>query len=183
MPGSKIYTRTGDNGTSSLITGKRTKKSDTVFEVLGTLDELNACIGTLSLSKIKILKKTCFDLQNDIFLMGSLIAGKDIEPKYVAFFEKRVTELESEIDAYDSKCPQLRNFILPGGCVESIQLHLSRAITRRAERTLVRFLSDSQKQEFTPLEKYINRVSDLLFVMARYANVKKKVKDTIWRSQ
>ncbi|MEK7565564.1 MAG: cob(I)yrinic acid a,c-diamide adenosyltransferase [Patescibacteria group bacterium] len=150
----KIYTKTGDFGETSLWGGKRVKKSDKIIEALGVIDELNAWLGTLKLTKI----------QKDLMLISSCLAGyKEIIPdgKW----------LEKEIDRIEENLPALNNFILP-----SNQIHIARAVCRRTERKVVD--ADGHRHDVL---KYLNRLSDYLFVLARYEDFKKGRKEIIWR--
>lgn len=174
----KIYTKTGDNGTTGLLTGKRYKKSNAVFDVLGNLDELNASLGLVSVTKIKNLSPLIVQIQSDLFIVGALIAGKKINQKNMEYFETRLQEIEKTIDFYESKNNPLTNFILPGGCIDSIYLHAARAICRKTERSFVGYV---KSRKYSGIVKYLNRLSDLLFVLARYANKRRKVKDTVWK--
>jgi cob(I)alamin adenosyltransferase len=167
----KIYTKTGDDGYTKNLLGKRKPKSDLEFEIVGTLDELNACLGLLHTSKNKKLLAQIRELQSDLLTIGALVSGFKSSNKDE--FSKRVSKLESLIDAYDAKNKPLKNFILPGGSFESGILHYTRTICRRLERLLVRHVKD------VSVLIYINRLSDLLFVLARFFNSKGK-KDILW---
>ena len=179
----KIYTRAGDEGRTSLLHHKNLMKSNVVFNILGTLDELNAALGLLHLARIPKIKEIVISIQNDLFSIGALVANSNVTRKDFAFLYQRVKEIEDIIDALDEELPPLKNFILPGGTEDSARLHLSRAICRRLERLMV-----SGKQEKLLSSKgidyilqYTNRLSDLLFVLARYANHKRGVKDIPWK--
>lgn len=176
----KIYTRTGDKGTTALFGGSRHSKSKAIFEVLGSLDELNAHLGFAAASKNKIISKTVVAIQNDLFQIGAWIADKRQLTKKTSQIAELVTNFESTMDELDKTLPSLTNFILPGGTQDSLHLHLARTVCRRLERQMVKNISDYNKNG---LLKYINRLSDLLFVLARYSNFKAKVKDTIWEQR
>lgn len=173
----KIYTKKGDNGFSSLINKKQISKADLVFDVIGTLDELNANLGLLHTSRNTKLKKVVFELQNDLFTLGSLLAGSTINISW----NERVEWLESQIDLFDSNLPNLQNFILPGGSKNAVYLHNCRAICRRLERTYVLYFQKIKEKPDQNIQKYLNRLSDLLFVLARYVNFKLGIKDLIWK--
>jgi cob(I)alamin adenosyltransferase len=173
----KIYTKTGDNGSSKTITGTRTLKSDLSFEVLGTCDELNATLGILRTSKKKDLIKVITGLQSDLFKIGSYFAGVKFTKVEAAWLKKRTEEIEIDIDKIEKKNKPLKNFILPGGSFESGHLHLARTVCRRLERSLVRY----SKAGYPEMKTYINRLSDYLFVLARQQNNGGK-KDIIWKS-
>jgi cob(I)alamin adenosyltransferase len=171
----KIYTKTGDKGTTSLIYGQRVAKNDGKVEAYGTCDETNSMIG-LALSYLKDVEfedKSSFDsvfdkIQTTLFHVGAELAtpaGKEVKWK---LREDDITELEKQIDKWDSSLPPLTNFILPGGHPGAAALHVARTVVRRAERCAV-----SLGDDVNPLVlSYINRLSDFLFVAARYVNVK-----------
>jgi cob(I)alamin adenosyltransferase len=174
----KVYTKTGDNGSSKTITGIRKLKSDLSFEVLGTCDELNASLGLLHLSKKRNVVNLITEVQSDLFKIGSYFAGIKFTKVEADWLKQRTTTLESEIDKIETKNKPLRNFILPGGSFESAHLHLSRTVCRRLERALVRY----SKSDFAEIKVYINRLSDYLFVLARFYNGGGK-RDIVWRSK
>ncbi len=179
----KIYTKTGDKGKTSLFGGYRAPKSDAVFDVLGSLDELNSILGFAQTTKVASLKAEVSKIQNDLFEIGSFIAGKKFDTARQKVWESKVQLLETAIDYFESKNTKLQNFILPGGTLTSSYLHQSRAVCRRAERLLIKQLKSSKNTRQKVFAIYLNRLSDLLFVMARFANKQAKVKDTIWKSQ
>lgn len=179
----KIYTRTGDKGLTGLGGGQRVPKDSERIEAYGSVDELNSCIGVAIASGLDKELKAMFKLiQNDLFHLGSdLCVLEEDKKKFkgMAQIEPRhVTQLEKFIDKLQESLKPLENFILPGGSMGSAQLHVCRCVCRRAERELLRL----QRLEKTGPQAlpYINRLSDLLFVMARYENLKKKVKDVLW---
>lgn len=183
----KIYTKTGDKGKTSLYGGKRVSKASLRVETYGTVDELNAAIGVaiaaVLRSKYEVLRiKTALSLiQNDLLDIGSALASpnsKNYELR-IQNLDKRTKEMEELIDELTAKLPELRNFILPGGCKAGSFLHLARTICRRAERRLVEL---GQKENVDELVlKYVNRLSDLLFTMARFVNHKEEKKETLWK--
>lgn len=183
----KIYTKTGDKGETSLYGGDRVAKNSQRIITIGELDELNASIG-LAIAQIShdvledielILEK----IQSTLFVMGSDIATPITAHgnlKKVKIMSKDIEYLEVKIDKYDELLPKMTHFILPGGSVVSSHLHLSRAICRRAERSLVQLLSS---ENINPLTlKYLNRLSDLLFVLARFCNKSLNYRETKWLS-
>ena len=176
----KIYTRTGDKGKTSLFGGKRVPKSDLRVEILGTIDELNSMIG-VAIAEVQSyslkLKVELIKIQNDLLDVGSALAS----PQGVALrsLKKRVKEFEDFIDEMTAQMPKLSNFILPGGGKAGAMLHLARAVCRRAERKIVE-LNNKEKIDNNVII-YFNRLSDLLFTMARFANFKEKKKEIIWR--
>lgn len=190
----KIYTKTGDQGETSLLGGKRVPKDSLRVEAYGSVDELNSSLGLSCafIEKAK-LKEILHSVQNDLLNLGSELAdGRSrlsSRPKATRSFsevslrktnwEKRTNELEKIIDDLTAKLPELRNFILPGGDKGAAFLHLSRSICRRAERRVVSLTT--QEEVNTSSLPYLNRLSDLLFILARYTNHLKGVKDQIWK--
>ncbi|MBI2036167.1 cob(I)yrinic acid a,c-diamide adenosyltransferase [Candidatus Microgenomates bacterium] len=178
----KIYTRTGDKGQTSLFGGKRVGKDDVRVEAYGTIDELNSAIGlTIAMINDKGLrmKNELVKIQNDLFDIGSILASssKTLNLKPITL-KSRVTEFEELIDELTEKLPQLRNFILPGGGKAGASLHLARAVCRRAER---RVIALAKKEQVTSeIIIYLNRLSDLLFTIARFVNQQEKKKEIIW---
>jgi cob(I)alamin adenosyltransferase len=182
----KIYTRTGDDGTTALGTGERRKKYDLRIAAYGSLDETNAVLGIARLhtSGDAVLDSALARIQNDLFDAGADLAtpGKGRGPggARLTVTEAQVTWLESEIDRLNAGIAPLRSFILPGGSVVAAYLHLARTVCRRAER-LIAELADRPGESVTPeVLKYVNRLSDFLFVAARYAN-DQGVRDVLWQ--
>jgi cob(I)alamin adenosyltransferase len=182
----KIYTRTGDDGTTALGTGERRKKYDLRIAAYGTLDETNAAIGIarLQTSGGAALDSALARIQNDLFDAGADLAtpgkGKGPGGARLTVTDAQVTWLESEIDRLNAGIAPLRSFILPGGSVVAAYLHLARTICRRAER-LIAELQDRPDESVTPeVLKYVNRLSDFLFVAARYAN-DQGARDVLWQ--
>ena len=172
----KIYTRTGDDGTTALGTGERRKKYDLRVAAYGTLDELNAALGIARLHTVgdAALDAALSRIQNDLFDAGADLTmpgkGKGPDGARLTVTENQVTWLESEIDRLNGELAPLRSFVLPGGSAASAYLHLARTICRRGER-LIAELGDRPGESVTPeLLKYVNRLSDFLFVAARHAN-------------
>jgi cob(I)alamin adenosyltransferase len=174
-----IYTRTGDKGKTSLFGGQRVLKSDLRIEVLGEIDELNSLIGVV-VSEIRNpkseIRKELIDIQNDLLGIGSNLASQDL---VLQNLEGRVRELENFIDRMTMKMPKLSSFVLPGGGKTGSLLHLARAVCRRAEREIVK-LNIKEGIDGTIII-YMNRLSDLLFTLARFVNFKEKKKEVIWR--
>ncbi|MDP3988579.1 MAG: cob(I)yrinic acid a,c-diamide adenosyltransferase [Candidatus Levybacteria bacterium] len=187
----KVYTRTGDKGQTSLFGGKRVSKANLRVEAYGTIDELNCVIG-VSITQIKSsplrqgfvgqakLKAQLIAIQKDLFEIGSILAdSKRLNlGQGSTLIKKRIKEQEQLIDELTKELPELKNFILPGGGETGSMLHLARAICRRAERRVVQ-LSVKEKVDGDILI-YLNRLSDLLFVMARFANFKENKNEVIW---
>jgi cob(I)alamin adenosyltransferase len=180
----KIYTRTGDDGSTGLIGGKRLPKSDPRLETYGTLDELNAAIAlaaSLLPAKASQLLQPLHQIQSDLFTLGSHLAC--IDPKFAeklpAFSQDPIARLEEQIDSADGILPPLRQFILPGGVPAAAHLHLARTICRRAERLLCALGSSGP---IHPLAlPYLNRLSDWLFTQARLVNHLCGVPDIPWK--
>ncbi|WP_321373440.1 cob(I)yrinic acid a,c-diamide adenosyltransferase [uncultured Draconibacterium sp.] len=179
----KIYTKTGDDGTTGLVGGSRVKKYDLRLESYGTVDELNASIGVIrSYDNGSDVEELLLKIQNKLFNIGSRLAsdekGKEFTDKLVVKTED-VEMLEKAIDKYHETLPELSNFILPGGELSAAQCHMARTICRRAERRILEF------SEQTPVEpeliKFINRLSDYLFVLARKLGHDKGIAETNWK--
>lgn len=174
-----IYTRTGDKGKTSLANGKRVYKTDCLVEIFGNLDELNSLLGLcLNLVKSNESKLIIPKLQSYIFSLGSQIA--QARPgTFEEITNEEIKKLELYIDRVEKKLPKLRNFILPGGCASAAYLHLARSVCRRAERSVVATIKPKHRDQenFIP---FINRVSDLLFVLARLENKISKNKEIYW---
>lgn len=178
----RIYTRTGDKGETSLFSGKRVKKTNSRIRALGELDELNSCIGVASsFSELDEISEVLGSIQSDILTLCAEIGTED--SKQAKMLKKRIDEtsvrnLESTIDKYSSSLPELKNFIIPGGCPTASFLHLARTVCRRAEREVVAL---SGEADVSPhILAYLNRLSDLLFVVARYVNFKSGGKERLW---
>jgi cob(I)alamin adenosyltransferase len=181
----KIYTRTGDDGTTALGTGERRKKYDLRVAAYGTLDELNAVIGIARLHTRdeRAIHGALFRIQNDLFDLGADLTtpGKGRGPggARLTVTAAQVAWLENEIDRLNADMQPLKSFILPGGFEAAAYLHLARTVCRRAERIIVE-LKDQAGESVTPeLIQYVNRLSDYLFVAARYAN-DKGAADILW---
>jgi len=182
----RIYTRSGDDGTTALGTGERRKKFDLRIEAYGTLDEVNAVIGVarLHVAGDRALDATLARIQNDLFDVGADLCmpsevGKGPGGARLAVSEAQVTWLEGEIDRLNEELAPLRSFILPGGSPAAAYLHLARTVCRRAERIMVA-LNDKPGETVTAAAlKYVNRLSDFLFVAARSMN-QKGATDVLW---
>lgn len=172
----RIYTRTGDDGTSGLVDGSRLPKGDALFAAMGDVDEANSAIGLAALAVEGELSRRLLTIQNDLFDLGADLAtpaGTGPDPFAPGEMELRIVpaqveRLESEIDAMNEGLEPLRSFILPGGSEAAARLHIARAIARRAERSAV---AARQGRLINPLAlAYLNRLSDWLFVAARHVN-------------
>lgn len=176
----KIYTKTGDKGDTGLGDGSRVAKHDLRVEAYGTVDEANAVIGLARLHVDGELDGILARIQNDLFDVGADLCTPIVEnPKYppLRLAEGKTVELEQEIDRFNADIPSLRSFILPAGNAAATHLHHARTVTRRAERIIAQ-LQDEQDISQSALA-YMNRLSDLLFVLARHANNKGK-DDVLW---
>jgi cob(I)alamin adenosyltransferase len=172
---SKIYTRTGDDGTTALGSGRRVAKYDLRVECYGTLDETNATIGLARLHtrSDQALDAMLARIQNDLFDLGAELCypdeSKDARGR-LSVSDAQVERLESEIDTLNRELQPLRSFVLPGGTPAASFLHLARTISRRAERLMVALAARPNEPVGGSALRYINRLSDFLFVAARYAN-------------
>ena len=176
----KIYTKTGDDGTTGLIGNKRVKKSNPRIATYGMVDELNAALGIVLSSKLgKDVRDLLTKIQNDLFVVGADLANPNLNNKSNRVTSEMVLFLEKEIDRLEKKLPPITFFILPGGNLVASQVHLARAICRRAEVNVVN-LSEVDKINNECLV-YMNRLSDLLFVVARTINKRKKISDIAWQ--
>lgn len=178
----KIYTRTGDDGTTGLIGGSRIKKYDLRLEAYGTVDELNSFIGVVRSMQIdpasdRVLEK----IQNKLFVLGAHLATDDsigLVAKQLPVGTSDIALLEREMDLMNESLPELRNFILPGGTQASSFCHVARTVCRRAERLIVEL---AEKTKLDPnLIKYMNRLSDYLFVLSRKITMDQKASEILW---
>lgn len=180
----KIYTRTGDKGTTSLIGGTKVPKSHLRIEAYGTVDELNSWIGLVSDQfKKKKTKKNLREIQDRLFTIGSSLAcdpEKETKLKIPDLEETDVTLLEKEMDKMNEQLPEMKSFLLPGGHVAVSSAHVARCVCRRSERLCVAMQEVNLFVD--PLViKYLNRLSDYLFVLARFIGHELKVKETPWK--
>ena len=184
----RIYTRSGDDGTTSLGSGERRKKYDLRVAAYGTLDEVNAAIGIVRLhtegdaaldAMLLRIQNDIFDVEADLCILDGA-KGKGPGGAKLNVTGKQVEWIEQQIDALNEDLPPLRSFILPGGTPAASYLHLARTICRRAERLMIE-LRDQPGEEVTPEAiQYVNRLSDFLFVAGRHAN-EKGAKDILWQ--
>ena len=181
----RIYTRRGDDGTSALVGGQRVPKDSARLECYGTVDELCSCLGLARVSASEhstlsdlsaILKR----VQHELFNLGSLLATltADLHPKQPRITDSDIEQLEREIDGMNTELPPLRSFVLPGGCRLNAELHLARTVCRRAERLTVAL---GRVEEVPPeAVRYLNRLSDALFVWSRWASHRLGVAEWLW---
>jgi len=179
----KIYTKTGDDGTTGLIGGARVGKDDLRIECYGTIDELNATIGLCASIADDNLKSWFTPVMNELFVIGSHLATPEDQKNTAGWMppltQAMVDRLEQQIDSAEKQLSPLQNFILPGGTDLAARLHLARTVCRRGERLLVHFSKSHPLEEL--LMRYINRLSDWLFVLARLANHLAGMGDVAWR--
>jgi cob(I)alamin adenosyltransferase len=177
----KIYTKTGDDGTTGLIGGRRVRKSDVRIECIGAVDELNATIGLGAATAPASIAARLRAVQNELFVIGSHLAVPEataIPSHLPPIDETMVGRLEMEIDSAEAQLPALKNFILPGGGETAARLHLARTVCRSAERCLTAYAED---RPLAPvILTYLNRLSDWLFVQARLANQLENIADVPW---
>jgi len=175
---SKIYTRTGDDGSTGLGDGSRIEKDSLRVEAYGTVDELNSQLGLLLSDGLPDAERVLVqEIQHDLFDIG----GELCLPGAVSLTRARVNGLEQALDRLNADLPPLKEFILPGGCVAAAQCHVARTICRRAERRVVTL---ARSEAVNPVVvEYLNRFSDLLFVLARVLNRRAGVEDLLWRHQ
>ena len=181
----RIYTRTGDSGSTALATGERRPKFDLRIEAYGTVDETNACLGLARLHTggEGLLDAMLGRIQNDLFDLGADLATpeSDEPPAYepLRIVDAQVERLEREIDLLNEELSPLRSFILPGGSPAAAALHLGRTVCRRAERLAVELAQRPGERVSSAVMRYLNRLSDFLFVAARYVN-DKGARDVLW---
>ncbi|MDO6966306.1 cob(I)yrinic acid a,c-diamide adenosyltransferase [Rhizobium alvei] len=181
----KIYTRTGDDGTTALVTGPRRLKSDVRVDAYGAVDEVNSMIGMARLHAATVpnIDAVLLIVQNDLFDLGADLATPDMGTKLewepLRIIQSQVDRLEREIDALNADLQPLNSFVLPGGSALAAHLHLARTMSRRAERLMVELSADAGEVVSPEALKYINRLSDYLFVAARYAN-NRGADDVLW---
>ncbi|MBP7898688.1 cob(I)yrinic acid a,c-diamide adenosyltransferase [Candidatus Gracilibacteria bacterium] len=180
----KIYTKRGDKGETDLFGGKRVPKDTLRIEAIGTVDELNSLIGVvLAVGPEKNISDLLVEIQKDLFVLGADLAtpekqsvrGHDDVPRVsdvrIEFFEQMMDELDNELEPMTA-------FILPSGCQTGAWLHVCRSVCRRAERICVSLMNEEPSVEMSV--KFLNRLSDLFFVLARYENLKKGIGETKW---
>jgi cob(I)alamin adenosyltransferase len=189
----KIYTRTGDKGKTGLIGGTRVLKSDGRISTYGQIDELNANVGlAISILNKKAVQKVFMDIigmlssiQNDLFVLGSDLADPDYPPspqsKTPRVTQQMISDIERSIDKLETELQPISFFILPGGTSESSILHVCRSVARRAEVSLVAVATTQPTNE--KIMAYLNRLSDLFFVLARVCNKRQNFNDVAWTSR
>jgi cob(I)alamin adenosyltransferase len=180
----RIYTRTGDAGRTRLATGEAVSKADLRVEAYGAVDETNACVGLARVHTTDELDAILARVQNELLDLGADLAQPAAQGEAVGsklrILDSQVARLEGEIDALNTQLPELQSFVLPGGSPAAAALHLARTVCRRAERDAVR-LVEAGEPVSGPALRYLNRLSDLLFVAARHANDRGRA-DVFWKS-
>jgi cob(I)alamin adenosyltransferase len=170
----RIYTRTGDKGTTGLASGERRKKHDLRVEAYGTVDETNACVGLARLHTEGEVDAMLSRIQNELFDLGADLATPETEKPLpyepLRILDAQVERLEREIDRLNEELSPLRSFVLPGGSPAAAALHLARTVCRRAERLVVALAEKPQEKVSPAAIKYLNRLSDFLFVASRFVN-------------
>lgn len=182
----KIYTKTGDKGSTSLIGGVRVPKNHIRIESYGTVDELNSYLGMVNdMTHDVLINDWIREIQDRLFTIGSVLAtnpDKEVKMKLPDVHESDVIWLEQKIDEMNEELPEMRSFILPGGHLASSTCHVARCVCRRAERICVGM---KEQQEVVPelIIQYLNRLSDFLFVLARFIAHKNGAEDLPWRAR
>ena len=185
----RIYTKRGDKGETNLVGGQTAPKNSLRIECYGTVDELNSFLGLARVSAAELakqaprlapLEETLRRVQHELFNLGSILATlpEDVGPQQPRVTEAEVAQLEREIDAPNAELPALRSFVLPGGSRLNAELHVCRTVCRRAERLVVAL----SRSDSVPAEaiRYLNRLSDALFVWSRWVNMVSGAPDTLW---
>ena len=185
----KIYTKTGDKGRTSLLGGTKVSKANLRIEAYGTVDELNSFMGLLidqlALHEAGIDLSTPREIQDRLFTIGSTLAcdpEKEIAMQLPGLHEEDVLLLEKEIDAMNAELPEMRSFILPGGHVAVSTAHVVRCVCRRAERNCVHLQEESGHVDELVI-KYLNRLSDYLFILARFIGMKLHAEEVAWKAR
>ncbi len=175
----KIYTRTGDEGTTSLLGNERVSKDDRRVEAYGSVDELSAVLGLVrSAWRDSPIGDELHQVQTDLFEIGAQLASVQDKRPFEDVADRRIAELERSIDRMEEKLEPLRNFIFPGGSLPAAHLHLARTVCRRAERQVI---AVGENERHASAIRYLNRLSDYLFVAARFANRVMDVEDVPWK--
>ena len=179
----KIYTKTGDKGTTSLISGRRVSKANLRIESYGTVDELNSCMGILRDQKeLEHRKDILIEIQDRLFTIGSLLASDPKKVSHIAIpqiDEPDITTLEVEIDVMNEELPSMTHFILPGGHPTVSFCHLARTVCRRAERRCIELHNEEGIDEV--IIRYLNRLSDYIFVLSRMTSQEVKADEITWK--
>jgi cob(I)alamin adenosyltransferase len=178
----KIYTKTGDKGTTALFGGKRVSKADLRIDTYGTVDELNSYMGLVRDQEVNTHRNGILtEIQDRLFTIGSILATEpgNTKVKVPVLSESDVTFLENEIDAMEEKLPPMKSFVLPGGHSSVSFCHVARTVCRRAERLVIAL--NAQEKTDDLIIKYLNRLSDYLFVLSRKMTAELKAEETPWK--
>lgn len=179
----RVYTRAGDKGFTSLAGGQRIAKNDVRIEAYGTVDELNAFVGTAreSCGELPELTVILRRVQHELFNLGSILAtlAEDVHPKQARITAEDSMQLEREMDEMNKELPALRSFVLPGGCRLNADLHVCRTVCRRAERICVALAASGECEDINI--QYLNRLSDAFFVWSRWASHRLGIAETLWQ--
>lgn len=176
----KIYTKTGDDGTTGLQGGRRISKSDPRIISYGSIDEINSWLGLALAQELDAdIRESLTKIQNELFVAGSDLSNPNLSDAKNRVTETMIDNLEKEIDKYEKELSPITNFILPGGHKNASYLHLARTVARRAETQIV--ILSSQERINPNCQKYLNRLSDLLFVLARVTNKRSGISDVVWK--
>ncbi len=181
---SGLYTGTGDRGTTSLVGGERVKKNCCRLCAYGTIDELSSVLGLVAAHSTCTgnAKETILQIQNELFNIGAYLATQypaDQEVNCKSITNEKINSLEKAIDSLDEETPKIHAFILPGGCEAAARAHIARVICRRAEREILDLADETYIDPL--LIKYINRISDYLFILARNFNYKEGYEEIVWK--
>lgn len=188
----KIYTQTGDRGKTSLLSGERVSKAHVRINAYGEVDELNSVIGALIASLDSAdypVRAPLLQIQSDLFVVGGWLSatpGSEYVARLKVVGKAHSQRLESLIDAMDAELPELKDFILPGGCISAAWAHMARTVCRRSERAVIA-LADAQDEPAVGAEglqmiiTFLNRLSDYFFILSRYLNHRASVDDIIWQ--
>ncbi len=178
----KIYTRTGDKGSTVLLTGERVKKNDARIEAYGNVDELTSYIGLIrDLTDDPVITDFLLHIQDRLMVSAAWLAAGKAVPKLPVLVNKDILDLEEKIDTMNEQIPAIRHFILPGGDILSSHCHIARTICRRAERHTVSII-DRDDSPLMIVLQFLNRLSDYLFVLARFFIYRNKKHETAWLS-
>lgn len=175
-----IYTRFGDAGETSLLSGKKVSKAHIRIDACGSVDELNAFLGlVISFSDEEFVRRPLLAIQKDLFAIGAQLSASGSAAKVHKISEAQINDLEKEIDKIEEELPALHHFVLPGGSKTASVLHLARTVCRRTERKIV-VLADNERID-PNIIAYLNRLGDFLFVLARQVNRRKRIEEVQWK--
>jgi cob(I)alamin adenosyltransferase len=180
----KIYTKTGDKGTTALFGGKRVSKADLRIDTYGTVDELNSYIGLVRDQSVNASRKNLLvEIQDRLFTIGSILATEpgNTKVKVPSLSESDIILLEKEIDAMEAQLPPMKSFVLPGGHQSVSFCHVARTVCRRAERLVIAL--DAQEKVEGPVVQYLNRLSDYLFMLSRKMTAELGAEETPWKAR